>query len=508
MNPRFNINWKALWILCILLFNVACQDTIPNRSTITPGSKTTDGTTDDEPTTPVRPTGAITFKDDFCACKDGKPISYGNCATFCAGRSTGGAETFYANFTVSEAISLSGLGNVANWCNQAFETDTANPKCQLEAKDSEGNVSNIEVTTPANTNSITANIQDNLAFDKTYVLTLVETISGARSNSIQLIKFSEETPISTLGPLKNAPISQYSCVIRNLSLEDVNGSQIPYFDSAYRMHFYFLPSIPPNPIPAGTANIICHDIWSLGKNDDELFPRLENIPGIFNLWDTTDPRFYDNNANTVLDINDVILQKTKNFGGSIPAGTNFFAKFSWPGSPVLSTDAGNTSTTQPIGYYMAPWIDQSTFKSYCLTSTNYNSTNPLFKAFRDVIGVDTEGLYIGEKAAETITLSDGTTTQGLKDYILIRETDLKSVWFYLKNNVPTIPTDAIVSGVAVYFYYPLNKSAPYVKTSSQRVYRVRGAAELSGQSTTAANASGANTSYPPHDRKIGCIPKF
>jgi hypothetical protein len=119
-------------------------------------------------------------------------------------------------------------------------------------------------------------------------------------------------------------------------------------------------------------------------------PRLELFEGAFNLWDTNDPRFYDNNGNGTLDINDVIVQKTKNFGATIPTSTNFFTKFNWPGSPQLSEDAGNTNTL--IGYYMFPWIDPSNFKSYCLTSTHYNSNNALFKALRDIIGVDTEWL--------------------------------------------------------------------------------------------------------------------
>jgi hypothetical protein len=149
---------------------------------------------------------------------------------------------------------------------------------------------------------------------------------------------------------------------------------------------------------------------------------------------------------------------------------------------------------------MAPWIDSATFKSYCLTSTHYNGTNPLFKAFRDIIGVDTEGLYVGEKAAETVTTPTGVTS-GLKDWILIRETDVKAVWFYLNNGVLTAPTDNNVKDVSVYFYYPLNKASPFVKTSTQRMYKVKWAYELNGASTIP-------TSLPPHDRKIGCIPKF
>jgi hypothetical protein len=169
---------------------------------------------------------------------------------------------------------------------------------------------------------------------------------------------------------------------------------------------------------------------------------------------------------------------------------------------------------------MIPWIDQSTFKSHCLNSTHYNSSNALYKAMRDIIGVDTEGLYIGEKSPEAVTDSNGNVVTGYPDYILVRETDLKQVWFYLKNGVPTVPTDDMVANVAVYFYYPLNKVSPFVKTSTQRVFRVRGSKEIftgtnnnsnSGTGSlngNSSNSSGSVSTYPTHDRKIGCIPKF
>ena len=530
MNSRLNkIPWIFGW-LCLSLLSASCQDSLPNRTTITPGSTVdpesacgagqelvaervgdvlTEVCKDKEQT---RPDGAVFWKSDFCACKDGKAISYGNCGSFCSEKNTNGAETLYANFSVTEAISLGGLGNMYAWCKINLPSDTQNPECEIQAKDDQGNITSIGVTVPANSNSLTANIQDALAYDKTYVLTLVERNSGAKSNSIQLIKFSTDTNISILGPLKNSPVSQYTCMIREFSTDNTSGDV--YFDSAYRLHFYFIPRIPPTPIPAGNSNLICHDIFNpiYGPIDQELYPRFEQSAGVFNLWDSTDPRFYDNNGNGSTDINEVISQKTKNFGGSLPAGTNFFQTFYWPGSPELEDAAGNkANSTQPLGYFMAPWIDQTTYKSYCLNSSHFNSNNPLFKAFRDIIGVDTEGLYIGEKAPETLLTITGATT-GFPDYILIRESDLKQVWFYLKNGVPTLPTDVTVTNNAVYFYYPLNKSSPYVKTSTQRIFRVRGASELNSTNSTTdtngATSSGTSTSYPPHDRKIGCVPKF
>lgn len=545
MRLLLNNMTRTVWVLGLLGLLVACQDTIPRRTTITKSSNTknvptcepneelfevdengdpVDSSTPTEtptetsgtdkvfacvPKAAVRPDNAVFWKSDFCACKDNRPVSFGNCSAFCADKNTGGAETLFANFNVTEAISLGGLGNMHAWCKVNLPGDEQNPECELQAKDENGNVQTIEVNIPVNSNSLTANIQ-NLAFDKTYVLTLVEKVSGAKSNSIQLIKFSTDTTLPILGPLKNAPITQYACMVREFSTDESTGDI--FFDSAYRLHFYFIPRIPPNPIPAGNSNLICHDIFNpiYGPVDQISFPRFEQKPGVFNLWDTTDPRFFDNNGNGAMDVNEVIIQKTKNFGGSIPLDTQFFQTFSWPGSPQLEEEAGNANSTQPLGYFMAPWIDQTTFRSYCLNSSHYNSTNPLFKAMRDIIGVDTEGLYIGEKTPENIQDSQGNFTTGFPDFILIRETDLKAVWFYFKNGVPTVPTDANVSNHAVFFYYPLNKNSPFVKTSTQRIFRVKGASELNNtaNSTDGATASGVNTNFPPHDRKIGCIPKF
>ncbi len=545
---RLNLNnlTRTVWVLCLLGSLVSCQDTLPKRSTITQGN-TTDKVlecSEDEntvevdengdpvdgselsgsptnsfligeqifvciPKPPERPNNAVFWKPDFCACKDNKPISYGNCGSFCADKATGGAETLFASFNVTEDISLGGLGNLFAWCKVNLPGDTQNPECELQAKDENGNVTTLEVLNPANSNSITANIQDKLAYDKTYVLTLVEKTSQAKSNSVQLIKFSPDSTLPILGPLKNAPISQYSCIVREFS-EDTNTGDV-YYETAYRMHFYFIPRIPPKPVPAGNSNLICHDIFNplYGLVDQELYPRFEQLPGVFNLWDTTDPRFFDNNGNGLRDVDEAIIQKTRNFGGSINSDVQFFRPFATQSSPALEEDAGNNTSTQPIGWFMAPWIDQNTFKSYCLTQTQYNSSNPLFKAMRDIIGVDTEGLYIGGKAPETVIV-DGEVTSGYEDFIFIRETDLKQVWFYLNNGVPTAPTDDNVGNKAVYFYYPLNKASPFVRTSTQRVFRVLGANELPNQTndSTGATAAGALVSFPPHDRKIGCVPKF
>ncbi len=532
MDSRYK-NLLRMMILVTSVTFVSCQDTIPSRATITPDEfitdpdptcdeseeLTTNANGDKECTLKkvTRPADAIRFKADYCGCNNGKPVTFGNCAAFCSTKNTGGVSILYANFTVTEAISLSGLGNVFNFCNQPLETDTANPKCLLEIKDEAGNVSNLDVTTTANSNSIRVDIS-NLAEDKTYLIKLYEQSSKSGSDTVQIIKDSTQTNVDLLGTLKIAPISQFTCIIRNYLKEEAASGAITYWYTAgHRRHYYYLPRNAPDALQGFSKEAFCHDVVKYGTKDDATFPRLENTPGVFNFWDTQDPRFFDNNGNSIMDINDVIIQKTKNFGGgTLPATSNYFAKFSGLQLVIANPDSTTTTTNaaQPaLGYYMAPWIDTNTssYKSFCLTTEHYNSqTNALYKAFRDVVGVDTEGLYIAEKAAETIQDANGNNVTTNPDYLLLRETDLKAVWFYVKNGVLTKPTEENVSNVTTYFYHPLNKTTPFIKSSSQQLYRVKSAQELasgsvSGGSTTTTGTTGM---FPPHDKKIGCIPKL
>lgn len=515
MNSRLNNNLLAMALLFMSTILMGCQDTIPARGLIEDGAiGTTTGSTTGGVVTTERPDNAVKFKTDFCGCKDGAVVTFGNnCSQVCANKVTNGAALLFVTFNVTEDISLNqSLQNINGWCNVNLPNDTAdgNPRCYMKAKDAQGNERELDTIALSAPNTMSINI-DSLAEDRAWVLTLIEESSKAKSDSIQIIKYSADTPLGSLGPLKNAPITQYSCINRMFSTDNDTGDI--YYDAAFRVHFYFIQRSPPDPVPAGSS-YVCHDWLNplYGEIDDILYPRLEQVASVFNLWDSTDPRFYDINNNGNNEINDIIIQKAKNFGlTTIGASTNFFEKFPVLASTQSTQDAGsNTSTAQSMGYYMYPWIDNQTFKSYCLNSTHYNSDNALFKAMRDVIGVDMEGIYVGVKAAESVRDRSGNIVTAPADFILIRETDLKSVWFYLNNGVPTVPTDANVSSKAVFFYYPLNKQAPYIPSSTQKLYQVKGATELSAGTvnTGGSSSSGVNSNYPPHDRKIGCVPKF
>jgi hypothetical protein len=272
------------------------------------------------------------------------------------------------------------------------------------------------------------------------------------------------------GPLRVVPISQFSCA----KIERPHGPERDtHFQLLAKYHFYFHPRLSPVAVTQDTYDLdfFCHDFIGYGPRDNELYPRLELLPGAFSAWDAFDPRFEDRDGNGILDVDDLIRRKSGGLKGP------YFNLLSFLGFAYLNERAGNgESFTNSHSWILKPFIDKMTSKSYCPSSVHYNSMNRLFRALRDVVVVDTEGLYVGK---------DSLTS----DHVMVTESDLKRVWFYVQNGVPTSPTEDNVSYQPVYFYYPLNFNTPYTRTSGQQLFRLQG-------------------STSTHDRKIGCVPKF
>lgn len=135
-----------------------------------------------------RPSKAISFIPDLCVCQDGVSIQPLNCSNFCAGKDTNGAEILFANLRVSSDISMGVLKNTYGWCNNVLAGDETNPKCVLEVKSKDG--SSIHLDIISFSNSLTSNVSI-LGYDEVFTITLVELASGARSNPIKLVKFSD-----------------------------------------------------------------------------------------------------------------------------------------------------------------------------------------------------------------------------------------------------------------------------------------------------------------------------
>jgi hypothetical protein len=241
---------------------------------------------------------------------------------------------------------------------------------------------------------------------------------------------------------------------------------------------YFHPRMPPNPIPVGSPELpVCHDISVYGPFDDVLFPRLNQQTAKFLVWDNTSPYFYDNNGDGVTDINSVINLQAIKLGAKIPRDLNWFFALILPS---LQTMGNNFSS---LGYFMAAFINPETFKSSCLNSTTIMA-NPIYKSLKAALGAETEGLYLGERLT------------GLKDLILVRESELKKNWFYYRNGVATTQTEETVASTPTFF------------VQDDVVFQLKGLNEVMWDLNSLNYLpNGQSTYYPTHDHKIGCVPK-
>jgi hypothetical protein len=256
-------------------------------------------------------------------------------------------------------------------------------------------------------------------------------------------------------PLTSQPVKQYECLINKF--QPVLG--------------YFNPRMPPDPIPYSTNPVIvCHDDRQHGPYDTNTVPRRNEKLATFKVWDATNPMFYDMDGDGRMDVHGNIIRGARNGGLNIPATTNFFHKLS--------------VRNHELGFIMAPFVDTTTFKSYCPSAVHYNSANPMFRSMRDIVSVDTEGLYMGQRM------------RGDRDFVYVSESVLKKTWFHVINNRPTFPNDNTVSSNAIFFVHDGD------------VFQIKGYQELNlpGQRVFTINAGGVESSYPTHDRKIGCVP--
>lgn len=522
----------------------ACNGVVPsNRPLSGAASEDTDTTTTTAPTDPVRPDGAVSFKSDYCGCNNTKNILVPEptCNNFCATKNTNGEDRLYVNFTVTEAISLDpALVDTKGWCFNDVGTQVPGP-CRLEAKvqvDSDTiNTVNIAVKGGSG-NSFFFNISDSTGIvkDKTYVLTLVEPTSGAKSNSIQIRKPSDFSSDGSLGPLKVQPISQYACILRTVNTEtsSSNVTTASYYLYASLLHFYFIEAYRPDPLPAGTTNIICHNASQNGVNDSAQFDRLFEQQNAYAMWNTQDVRLQDMDSDGRPDVEKTIGTKIAAYGGTVTS-TKFFAKLTNSSGPTTNSAGNSTNAGIALGWYMRYFVNTTNGNSLavCPTATEYTGTSPAFKALGDVLQVDTEAVYLARREALTYTKtvtsgsSTTTTTYCQKDDIIItREHDMKRVWFYYKNGVPTRPpmdangniTDAgkiLIANQKMYFYYPYNFNAPTTKGADQRSYQVVDPSntvspnctfEGSSSSTNPTNDTTLNSTLTAHDKRFGCIP--
>lgn len=493
------------------LFLTACLDEAPrNRPTFSPFQSAVDGDGDDDPDktveAPTRPDGEVYLQSGHCGCKAGEPITLGNCASFCDGKSSL-EETLYVDVKVGEAIETSDLRDFYGWCTSPLtyedpETgelveDGIQANCEIQVKDENGSLGSLGFTPKAGSSKLEVNIAD-LDYDKTYRISVVEVTSGASSDTIQVRKVSDRVTDPVGGPIGLEPVNQYTCITREFSSDDNNGDN--FFESASRNHYYFIDEDRPEPLPRVFANIYCHDYQIYGTTPINN-PLLEETSpkegkGSFWVWNKWDPRFFDldgpeENGDTI-GIHRILQQKIKDLGFSSPQPPEIFFPLEYYNGPPIAEEGKPAPAKKTMGYYMQPFVDGDTFRAYCPNADYYNSDNPLFRAMKDVVGVDTEGLYMAKQ-------------DGVCDVILIGETLLKKIWFYIENGVHLQPNDQTVSGKQLQFYWPADPASPYIKKSHQRVYTLKRPGEpICGDEVGGGGVDPSQ--YPTHDKRIGCVP--
>lgn len=496
---------------------ISCDNIPRGRPTFTDLETQVAGDDDDDDDldeVPERPSNAIVIQADHCGCQAGIPITLGNCESICAERqsSSDTLSKLFFNVELTEAITLDIYEDVFGWCQQEIiDPNTGLPVatgvgCVIEVKNQSGTVvDNIAFNPGAGEVDFTVDIST-LAEDETYRLTIVETTSDARSTTFQLRKFSSLMTGPT-GPLQLMPINRYTCMIKDYQV--VDGETI--INGIDRFYLHFNSETRPEPLQEETiVAAYCHDIETYGPTPINS-PLLEETPGVFTLWFNDDPRFFDLDGDGNMDINQLIEQEVILQGASLVQTPNLFAQMTWmsafddddavPGGGNSNSGTINVVNAE-LGFYMAPFLDDSTYKSYCPTQAHYYSSSPIFKAMREIVAVDTEALYIAKE-------------DNACNFLLVNETTLKDIWFYIEGGQHIEPTTETIQGKQIQFYWPADPTSPYIKKSHQRVYTIKGTDELSSacSSTVSGNSSGGSsqsngvrTSYPPHDKRVGCVP--
>lgn len=438
----------------------------------------------------LRPNNQVFIENNVCACQGGRTATITDCEAFCSSK-TQPTKTLYGTVSVGNEIQLNPeLGNLAGWCNnQIANEDLVNPGCQLEVFD--GDVTRFLNITIAG-NSFTA-IVDQLETEKTYVARIRETQSGSNVQSQAFQFYLKDLDTDTGGPtgnLKIMPVNQYSCIFLARQNQPVES----FVEYAKRTYYFAASNTPPS-LPPDTDLTKCHDKQIYGEDDDPLFPRLDLINQTFAVWDQSDSRFNDADVNGQLDINEDITQEFRARTGQTDANLQLFSVFAWPNLPNIPNfkDIVNAN----LGLVMIPFIDSNQLAE-CPDEDDYNNSgNVLYEILGEKIGIPTEGLYMAE--SEPYLDSSGNS---IIDIRLIREGDLKRVWFYREGSQLRIPDAVSAGNKTLHYYWPLDFNAPLVKKANSITYTVRFPDEI-GKSGV---QTGVVTGNRPNDKRFACIP--
>ena len=521
-----------IWFFCLALFNLFCLSSCiddgdnaragrplvrnlaeaPEPPPPTPEPTAT-------PAPPKRPTDDIVINNDFCACNSGKNVLNNNCNNFCA--NSGDKETtLHGNVRIGPEVELfDGLGNLENWCGVELEPGVV-PTCFFLVE-SENSTEQLNVTVAGN--SFTVNIQ-NLQKKIRYKAKLI--VSGEaegylpQTSSIQLYLVDDSTDDDKDGPLEISSMGRYACFNRKTKQNTANGTIV--FEDVIRQHFFLAQNGSPPTLPACTTVLVCHDPEEFGKYDSPLAPRLEYEPLAFRVWSHHDLRTYETTTKGKLNINLYIQEKLKEVYGQ-NSTINIFRNFKWSGGPdvtqnlCLNVSTSNDSTSSSsssssktsglslVGIIMQPWVREDNNKiSFCPTQNDYNSGKPVFELLKEIVGVDTEGLFAALREPVSYTNQEGQKVYdaSLKDVILISESLLNKIWFHYENGKFLEPTVITAGQKPVMFYWPITDESvdtPYQKKSFQRLYSIKSSKEINSEEED-------RTQINAKDKRVGCIP--
>ena len=424
-----------------------------------------------------RPTNEIMIKNDYCACDGNLEFIVNNCQNFCSTRNDQ-TPTLFGSVTISDKIKNDPLlGNLYNWCTVEIKDGHYSPSCLVEISD-DFSTQYLEVILSPNTNTFRVDLSM-MEANQTYTLKIIENTSMAQTSSIQLRINNPSLPSIT--PLQSNPIAQYTCITSS----GYTYNNQSYYEYSAKLHYYFAPTEPPAPLPPGNDFLYCHD-KTLGRFDQASYPRLELINNSFMLWNKKDSRFYDQNQDGKLDINKEIENRLTN-----PSSINLFNPFSYTTAPGTSEKL--------LGYYLQSFIDPQGQIPYCPTAVHYNSGSELFQILRDYIG-ETEAIYRALGEYSLLKDNSGELVKAPDDYLFIRESELKKIWFYTLNSSIIKHTDSSSRSLPIMFYYPIDLAYPLIKKPYQKIYTVVGSEEFSPNSL--------RTNLEPSDKRLGCIPKI
>ena len=435
----------------------------------------------------LRPNHEVFVKSRVCICLNGKPDSLNNCSAVCAGKTFAEEDTSFLYGSVHlgpNILNNPKLGNLKNWCEVDLSPDYPGPGCVLEVI-SEHDRRDLQIEIPTDSNSFTVNVSQ-LPYETTYIAKIVETnsTSNVESDTFQIYrkKYLEESDMP-VGPLKTVSVAQYTCLNRRGSIDNNDD----YFVSAVKDYYYYNSNRPPNPVltPRDEKKnnfFVCHDTKTYRSFDSSRIPRLELIPHHFMVWDESDIRFYDRDENNSADINKYI-QDTLLEQYGISSSINIFNVFSWNIHPQI---AGLSN----LGFVMQPWVDDESNTAFCPTREHYiKSDKPVFKILREIVGGDTEGLFVAQKQARE---GEPTAT------ILIREGLLEQIWFYFEDGKMLIPDTRLAQRKEVHFFWPADPNYPLIRKPTSRLYTVKSFGQGDGK--------GLRSKVNAPDKRIACIP--